>query len=99
VGFAPVEAPEIVVVALVEHGGSGSKAAAPITQKVLAAYFGEAVEPPAPAQAAPPAPIPVEPPAPAAPQQREAAVEEADLRAAAPPEGGDTTNGGDLVRH
>ena len=37
--FAPVENPEIVVVAFVEHGGSGSKAAAPIAKAVLAKYF------------------------------------------------------------
>jgi penicillin-binding protein 2 len=39
VGFAPVEAPEIVVAALVEHGGHGGSAAAPIVQRVLAKYF------------------------------------------------------------
>jgi penicillin-binding protein 2 len=39
VGFAPAEAPEIVVATLVEHGGHGGSAAAPITQRVLAAYF------------------------------------------------------------
>ena len=37
--FAPAEAPEIVVVALVEHGGSGGSVAAPIVQRVLARYF------------------------------------------------------------
>jgi penicillin-binding protein 2 len=39
--FAPAEAPEIAVAALVEHGGHGGAAAAPIVQKVLAAYFAE----------------------------------------------------------
>jgi penicillin-binding protein 2 len=39
VGFAPVEAPEIVVASLVEHGGHGSSAAAPVTGRVLATYF------------------------------------------------------------
>jgi penicillin-binding protein 2 len=39
VGFAPAEAPEIVVAALVEHGGHGGSAAAPIVQGVLARYF------------------------------------------------------------
>jgi penicillin-binding protein 2 len=39
VGFAPVEAPELVVATLVEHGGHGGSAAAPITQRVLATYF------------------------------------------------------------
>ena len=38
--FAPVEAPEIVVVAVVEHAGFGGGAvAAPMVQKVLAEYF------------------------------------------------------------
>ncbi len=39
VAFAPVEAPEIVVSVLVEHGGHGGSAAAPIAQRVLARYF------------------------------------------------------------
>ncbi len=39
VAYAPAEAPEIVVVALVEHGGHGGSAAAPIVQRVLARYF------------------------------------------------------------
>jgi len=39
VAFAPVENPEIVVSVVVEHGGHGGSAAAPIAQKVLAAYF------------------------------------------------------------
>ena len=37
--FAPAEAPEIVVAVLVEHGGHGGSAAAPIAQKVLARFF------------------------------------------------------------
>ncbi len=37
--FAPVEDPEIVVVVLVEHGGHGGSAAAPIARRVLARYF------------------------------------------------------------
>ncbi len=38
--FAPAEAPEIVVVALVEHAGEGGgTVAAPIVQKVMARYF------------------------------------------------------------
>ncbi len=39
VGFAPANAPEIVVAAVVEHGGHGGSAAGPIVQKVLARYF------------------------------------------------------------
>ena len=38
--FAPVESPEIVVVAIVEHaGGGGGALAAPMTQRVMARYF------------------------------------------------------------
>jgi len=39
VGFAPVEAPEIVVAAIVEHGGHGGSTAAPIVRRVLERYF------------------------------------------------------------
>ncbi len=39
VGFAPADAPEIVVAAVVEHGGHGGAAAGPVVQKVLARYF------------------------------------------------------------
>lgn len=37
--FAPVDKPEIVVLVFVEHGTSGSLAAAPVARKVLDAYF------------------------------------------------------------
>ena len=37
--FAPVEAPEIVVVALAEHGGGGGSTAAPMARHVLERYF------------------------------------------------------------
>ena len=37
--FAPADAPEIVVVALAEHGGHGGSAAGPIAQAVLSRYF------------------------------------------------------------
>lgn len=39
VGFAPVNDPEIAVVALVEHGGHGGSAAAPVVRAVLQEYF------------------------------------------------------------
>ncbi|MEM7828531.1 MAG: penicillin-binding transpeptidase domain-containing protein, partial [Candidatus Aenigmatarchaeota archaeon] len=39
VSFAPVKDPEIAVVVLVEHGGHGATAAAPVAKKVLSAYF------------------------------------------------------------
>jgi penicillin-binding protein 2 len=37
--YAPVQAPEIAVTVLVEHGGHGGSAAAPIAQKILETYF------------------------------------------------------------
>ncbi|HZO10047.1 MAG TPA: penicillin-binding protein 2, partial [Myxococcota bacterium] len=39
VAFAPVDAPEIAVAVLNEHGGHGGSAAAPIAQKILQRYF------------------------------------------------------------
>lgn len=39
VGYAPAEAPEIVVVALIENGGSGGAVAAPVARQVLDAFF------------------------------------------------------------
>lgn len=41
VAYAPAEDPTIVVSVLVEHGGHGSSTAAPLAQKVIAAYLGE----------------------------------------------------------
>lgn len=38
-GFAPADKPEIVVAALVEHGGHGGAAAAPKVKSVMQAYF------------------------------------------------------------
>jgi len=40
VGYAPVDAPQIVVVALIEQGGHGSSVAAPMVRRVMEAYFG-----------------------------------------------------------
>jgi penicillin-binding protein 2 len=37
--FAPVEAPRVAVVVLVEHGGHGGAVAAPIARKILQGYF------------------------------------------------------------
>ncbi len=37
--YAPAEEPEIVVVVLVEHGGHGGEAAAPIARAILEEYF------------------------------------------------------------
>ncbi|RMF80612.1 MAG: penicillin-binding protein 2, partial [Nitrospirae bacterium] len=44
--FAPVESPEIVVVALAEHGGGGGTAAAPMVRHVLERYFARRGAPP-----------------------------------------------------
>lgn len=40
-GYAPAENPEIVVVALIENGGHGGAAAAPVVRAVMEAYFGK----------------------------------------------------------
>jgi penicillin-binding protein 2 len=39
VAFAPVADPEICVVAMLEHGGHGGSAAAPIVKAVMQEYF------------------------------------------------------------
>jgi len=39
VAYAPAEAPEIVVAVLVEHGGHGGSAAAPLARQVMEKYF------------------------------------------------------------
>ena len=41
--YAPAENPSIVVVAMVEHGGIGADAAAPIVMKVVNHYIGQSV--------------------------------------------------------
>lgn len=38
-GFAPAEAPEIAIAALVEHGGLGGHVAAPVVMDIAAGYF------------------------------------------------------------
>jgi len=45
IAFAPVENPRISVAVLVENGGSGSRAAAPIARKVLDYYFEQVADP------------------------------------------------------
>lgn len=47
VAFAPVERPRIALAVLIEHGGSGGEAAAPVARKVLAQFFNIAAPPPA----------------------------------------------------
>ena len=43
--YAPADAPEIAVVAIVEHSGEGSSFAAPLVRKVVEAYYGVQPEP------------------------------------------------------
>jgi penicillin-binding protein 2 len=50
--IAPVDAPEIVVVVLAEHGGHGGSAAAPVAQRVLARWWEKQHASPVPLEAA-----------------------------------------------
>ena len=44
IAFAPVEAPRIAVAVVVEHGGAGSRAAAPVARATLDAWLDQEVE-------------------------------------------------------
>lgn len=44
IAFAPLEAPEVAVAVVVENGGGGSKAAAPVAREMLDVYFAEDVQ-------------------------------------------------------
>jgi penicillin-binding protein 2 len=46
VAYAPAAAPEIAVAVIVEHGGHGGSAAAPVAKAMFEAYFGIEREPP-----------------------------------------------------
>ncbi len=46
VGFAPAETPTIALALIVEHGGSGSGAAAPVARRIFDAWMGPAPESP-----------------------------------------------------
>lgn len=61
VGYAPAEAPTIALALVVEHGGSGSAAAAPVARRIFDAWVG-----PAPAATGAPAPAPASETAPSA---------------------------------
>jgi len=37
-GFAPAKSPEIAIVVLIEHGGTGSRAAVPVAMQVAREY-------------------------------------------------------------
>ena len=41
VSFAPAEDPSILIITLVEHGGSGGSNAAPISRELMKTYFGK----------------------------------------------------------
>ena len=83
-GFAPYDDPQIAVVVIVEHGGFGASAAAPVAREVFKAYLGKEAPPagvegeaPAPGTTAPATPgdkpsvIPI-----SAPGERQGAPEE-----------------------
>lgn len=53
VGFAPRDNPRVAFAVIVEHGGHGGTAAAPIVKRVLEKFF-ESEEKPAPVEAVPP---------------------------------------------
>jgi penicillin-binding protein 2 len=40
IAFAPADHPRIALAVLVEHGGSGGEAAAPVARRILASFFG-----------------------------------------------------------
>jgi penicillin-binding protein 2 len=46
VAYAPFEDPQIAIAVLVEHGGFGASAAAPIAKKVIEKYFNLEPSPP-----------------------------------------------------
>ncbi len=52
IAFAPADAPRIALAVLVEHGGSGAAAAAPVARRILAHFFGLERREPSPAAAA-----------------------------------------------
>jgi penicillin-binding protein 2 len=43
IAFAPVEAPRIAIAVVVEHGGAGSKAAAPVARATLDAWLDQEI--------------------------------------------------------
>jgi penicillin-binding protein 2 len=66
IAFAPAEDPQIAVAVLVEHGGFGASAAAPIARKIMDAYLLPRLKP-GDAPAATPAALPAAKPSDAAP--------------------------------
>jgi len=61
-GFAPYDDPQIAVVVIVEHGGFGASAAAPVAREVFKAYLGKEAPPAGvEGEAAPPETAPTAP--------------------------------------
>jgi len=58
VGWAPLDEPALVVAVIVEHGGDGGSAAAPVAAQIVEAYLRQA----APTADPPPSPLPVRTP-------------------------------------
>ena len=84
IAFAPADQPRIALAVIVENGGWGASAAAPIARKVLDAYLlGEdgKLKPPEPANPALPAPKRVAPEAPVPDQKRATAPAQSTLKA------------------
>jgi penicillin-binding protein 2 len=73
VGYAPVDAPQLVVVVVVEHGGDAASVAAPIAGRILQRAFGPPPEPDAALVAQAPAPPIAPTPEPRAPGSGRAA--------------------------
>ncbi len=63
IAFAPAENPQIAVAVLVEHGGFGASAAAPIARKIMDAYLLPRIKEGKIPAAKPPANEPATPPA------------------------------------
>lgn len=56
-GYAPVDNPQIVIVAIVEQGGEGAEAAAPVFRRVAEGFFGIQPPPPTPTSTVPSKPV------------------------------------------
>ena len=65
VAFAPLESPQLAIAVVVEHGGHGGEAAAPIARKIFEAYFN--LPPRGTGQPSPPSELETRPGAPSEP--------------------------------
>jgi penicillin-binding protein 2 len=53
VAFAPLDSPELAMAIVVEHGGHGGEAAAPIARRIFEAYFQGRIKPSQPPSSSP----------------------------------------------